>query len=36
MLNEACLPEPGVLSHYQDQHLRYVCVKTPVENGKDS
>ena len=36
ILNEACLPEPGVLSHHQDQHLRYVCVKTPVENGMDS
>lgn len=36
VLNEACLPETGQLSHYQEQELRYVEVLIMVQNGVDT
>ena len=36
VLNEACLPETGLLSHYREQQLRYVDVLVMAKNGVDT
>ena len=36
ILNEACLPEMGLLSRYQEQQLRYVDVMSLAKNGVDT